>query len=67
MAVDIVSTNAAQTMGVQQTTTARQTRIRYEVWTDKTMLLRTTHEAQALRYAHEVQGEVRTITQNRSS
>ena len=35
---------------------------RYEVWTDKTLVLRTVHEQQAIRRASEVQGSVKVVS-----
>jgi hypothetical protein len=59
---EIVGTYAVQSRLEPQTQVEKLVRRRYEVWTDKTMVLRTVHEVQAYRRANEVQGQVRVVT-----
>ncbi len=61
MSEQVVGTYAVQTSLEPQTQVEKLVRRRYEVWTDKTMVLRTVHEVQAYRRATEVQGQVRVI------
>ncbi len=61
MSEEVVGTYAVQTRLEPQTQVEKLVRRRYEVWTDKTMVLRTVHEVQAYRRANEVQGEVRVV------
>ncbi len=63
MSEEIVGAYAISTNGHYDTTYERRAMTRYEVWTDKTLVLRTIHQTQAVRYAQEVQGEVRTVQQ----
>jgi hypothetical protein len=58
---------SAVVTGQAQTTSQRQSTTRYEVYHEKTLVLRTVHQTQAVRYAHEIQGEVRTVTSNGST
>jgi len=58
----VVGTYSVQSRLEPQTQVEKLVRSRYEVWTDKTMVLRTVHEAQAYRRATEVQGQVRVVT-----
>jgi hypothetical protein len=62
MSEQIASVVAAQITGPTQNYVERRQITRYEVWHEKTVVLRTVHEVQALRYAHEIQGEVRSVT-----
>ena len=62
MSETLVSTNSAQIVGVPNVDVQRSYRVRYEVWTNKTMVLRTVHEVQATRLAHEINGEVRQVS-----
>ncbi len=62
MSEQIVGTYAVQTNLEPQTQVEKLVRRRYEVWTDKAMVLRTVHEVQAYRRADEVQGQVRVVT-----
>ncbi|HMA51554.1 MAG TPA: hypothetical protein VKP60_17465 [Magnetospirillaceae bacterium] len=59
---EIVGAYSIQTRLEPQTQVEKLVRRRYEVWTDKTLVLRTVHEQQAYRRATEVQGEVKVIT-----
>lgn len=45
-----------------QTTVEKLVRRRYEVWSNKTLVLRTVHEQQAIRRATEVEGSVKVIS-----
>ena len=62
MSETLVSTNSAQIVGVPNVDVQRSYRVRYEVWTNKTMVLRTVHEVQATRLAHEINGEIRQVS-----
>ncbi len=64
MSDEVVGSVATNSYGVPQFNVTKQTRITYEVYTSQTVLLRTVHEVQALRYAKEVNGEVRTMVYN---
>lgn len=64
MSEEIVGAYAVTSNGHYDTTVEKRVRTRYEVWTNKTLVLRTIHETQAIRYAREVQGEVRTLQQS---
>ena len=59
---EIVGTYSIQSRLEPQTQVEKLVRRRYEVWTDKSMVLRTVHEVQAYRRANEVQGQVRVVT-----
>jgi len=63
MAEDIVNAYAIQTQGQTQTLIEHRAITRYEVWKEKTLVLRTIHQNQAIRYAKEIQGEVHTVAQ----
>ena len=65
MSEQIVGASALNSYGYQSVSVEKNYRLRYEVWTDKTLVLRTTHEVQAIRYAREVKGEVRTVEYSR--
>lgn len=45
-----------------RTTVEKLVRRRYEVWSNKILVLRTVHEQQAIRRATEVQGSVKVIS-----
>lgn len=62
MSEDIIGAYQVSVNGPAEISTQKETRVRYEVWVDKTLVLRTIHEVQALRYAKEVEGEVRYVT-----
>jgi hypothetical protein len=62
MSEQVASVVGTQINGPTQSYVERRQVTRYEVWHEKTMVLRTVHEVQALRYAHEIQGEVRSVT-----
>jgi hypothetical protein len=64
MSEQVAHVFGAVVIGPSQTSVTRQATTHYEVWHEKTMVLRTVHETQAVRYAHEVHGEVRTVTSN---
>jgi len=59
---EIVGTYSIQSRLDPQTQVEKLVRRRYEVWTDKTMVLRTVHEVQAYRRATEVQGQVKVVS-----
>jgi hypothetical protein len=63
MAEDIVNAYAITTQGQSQTLIEHRSITRYEVWKEKTLVLRTVHQAQAIRYAKEIEGEVHTVAQ----
>ena len=63
MAVEIVGSYVTQSIGQATSLTVHRTITRYEVWKDRTLVLRTVNIAQATRYAHEIAGEVRTVEQ----
>ena len=62
MSEEIIGTYSVQSRLAPQTQVEKLVRRRYEVWTDKTLVLRTVHEQQAVRRATEVQGQVKVIT-----
>lgn len=62
MSEEIVGAYSVQSTLDSQTTVGKLVSRRYEVWTDKTLVLRTVHEQQAIRRATEVQGEVKVVT-----
>lgn len=45
-----------------RTTVEKLVTRRYEVWSNKTLILRTVHEQQAVRRATEVEGSVKVIS-----
>jgi len=63
VAEDIVNSTAINTHGQTQTFIEHRSITRYEVWKEKTLVLRTIHKEQALRYAKEIQAEVHTVSQ----
>ena len=62
MSEEIIGAYSIQSRLEPQTQVEKLVRRRYEVWTDKTLVLRTVHEQQAIRRATEVQGQVKVIT-----
>ena len=64
-AEEIIGAFSIQSYGSPQYTVEKSVRVRYEVWSNDTLVLRTHHETQATRYAREVQGEVRSYTYTR--
>jgi hypothetical protein len=64
MSEEIIAAVSTRSFGQTEVSIERRARIRYEVWNDKTLVLRTVHQTQALRYANEIQGEVRTVQQS---
>ena len=62
MSEEIVGAYAISMSREPQTTVEKLVRRRYEVWTDKTLVLRTVHEQQAIRRATEVQGSVKVVS-----
>lgn len=62
MSEEIIGAYSVQSRLEPQTQVEKLVRRRYEVWTDKTLVLRTVHEVQATRRATEVQGQVKVIT-----
>jgi hypothetical protein len=62
MSEEIIGAYSVQSYLAPQTMVEKLVSRRYEVWTDKTLVLRTVHEQQALRRATEVQGQVKVIT-----
>lgn len=62
MSEEIIGAYALTSSHEPQTTVEKVVRRRYEVWTNKTLVLRTVHEQQAIRRATEVQGAVKVVT-----
>ena len=62
MSEEIVGAYSVQNRMEPQTQVEKLVSRRYEVWTDKTLVLRTVHEQQAIRRANEVQGRVQVVT-----
>ncbi len=62
MTETLVSSSAATVVSAPNVEVQRSFRVRYEVWTNRTLVLRTVHEVQATRLAHEINGEVRQVT-----
>jgi hypothetical protein len=58
---EIIGAYSIQSRMEPQTQVEKLVRRRYEVWTDKTLVLRTVHEVQAYRRANEVQGQVKVV------
>jgi hypothetical protein len=63
MAEEIVAAYLTRSVGQSSTTTVHRNITRYEVWKEKTLVLRTVHQSQATRYAREINGEVHTVEQ----
>lgn len=62
MSEQIIGAYSATTATEPQTTVEKLVRRRYEVWSNKTLVLRTVHEQQAIRRATEVEGSVKVIS-----
>jgi hypothetical protein len=62
MSEEVVGSFAVNSYGVPHSSAMRQVRTTYEVYSNKTLVLRTIHEVQAVRYAKEVEGEVHAVT-----
>lgn len=62
MSEEIVGAYSTAIASEPRTTVEKLTNRRYEVWTNKTLVLRTVHEMQALRRASEVEGTVRVVS-----
>lgn len=62
MSEEIIGAYSVQSHLTPQTTVEKLVHRRYEVWTDKTLVLRTVHEQQAIRRATEVQGQVKVVS-----
>jgi hypothetical protein len=61
MSEQVVGSYAVNSYGIPHSTSQRSVRTTYEVYSNKTLVLRTIHEVQAVRYAREVQGEVHAV------
>jgi hypothetical protein len=64
-AEEIIGAFSTQSYATPHYTVEKSVRVRYEVWQNNTLVLRTHHETQATRYAREVEGEVRSFTYTR--
>ncbi len=62
MSEEIIGAYSMTSSREPQTTVEKLVRRRYEVWTNKTLVLRTVHEQQAIRRATEVQGAVKVVS-----
>jgi len=62
MSEEIIGAYSIQSRSEPQTQVEKLVHRRYEVWTNKTLVLRTVHEQQAIRHATEVQGQVKVVT-----
>jgi hypothetical protein len=62
MSEQIIGAYSATTCTEPRTTVEKLIHRRYEVWSNKTLVLRTVHEQQAIRRATEVQGSVKVIS-----
>jgi len=62
MAEEIIGTYNVLSSAEPRTTVEKLVTRRYEVWDNKTLVLRTVHEQQAIRRATEVQGSVKVIS-----
>jgi hypothetical protein len=62
MSEEIIGAYSIQSHMEPQTQVEKLVRRRYEVWTDKTLVLRTVHEQQAIRRATEVQGQIKVVS-----
>ncbi|HMA48864.1 MAG TPA: hypothetical protein VKP60_03870 [Magnetospirillaceae bacterium] len=62
MSEQIIGSYALTSSTEPRTTVEKLVTRRYEVWSNKTLVLRTVHEQQAIRRATEVQGSVKVIS-----
>lgn len=62
MSEEIIGAYSIQSRTEPQTQVEKLVRRRYEVWSDKTLVLRTVHEQQAIRRATEVSGQVKVVS-----
>jgi len=62
MSEEVVGAYTIQSRYEPQTQVEKRVTRRYEVWSDKVLVLRTVHEQQAIRRANEVQGQVTVIS-----
>lgn len=62
MSEQIIGAYTATTNTEPRTTVEKLVRRRYEVWSNKTLVLRTVHEQQAVRRATEVDGSVKVVS-----
>jgi hypothetical protein len=62
MAEEIIGAYTMLSSTEPRTTVEKLVSRHYEVWSNKTLVLRTVHEQQAIRRATEVQGDVKTVT-----
>ena len=62
MSEQIIGAYTAMSSTEPRTTVEKLVTRRYEVWSNKTLVLRTVHEQQAVRRATEVQGSVKVIS-----
>lgn len=62
MSEQIIGAYSVSSSTEPRTTVEKLVRRRYEVWSNKTLVLRTVHEQQAIRRATEVQGAVKVVS-----
>ena len=62
MSEEVVGAYTIQSRYEPQTQVEKRVTRRYEVWSDKVLVLRTVHEQQAIRRANEIQGQVTVVS-----
>jgi len=62
MPEEIIGAYTLKSSTEPRTTVEKVVTRRYEVWSNKTLVLRTVHEQQAIRRATEVQGDVKVVS-----
>ena len=62
MSEEIIGAYTIQSRYEPQTQVEKRVTRRYEVWSDKVLVLRTVHEQQAIRRANEIQGQVTVVS-----
>lgn len=62
MSEQIIGSYALSSSTEPRTTVEKLVTRRYEVWSNKTLVLRTVHEQQAIRRATEVEGSVKVVS-----